>query len=100
MVSLDTQMQYMGTMSAMAQRVIATQEGGEKYKALVLVFMAGGNDGNNVVIPNHNDATISNYTSYSNARNTQGLALSQASLLPINVPRINSLSYGLHPSLG
>lgn len=101
MVSLATQMQYLGTMSAMAQSVLDSQgEGGENYKALVLVFQAGGNDGNNMVIPNHSDATISNYSNYFNARNTQGLALAQSSLLPIAVPRINNLTYGLHPSFG
>ena len=101
MVSLATQMQYLGTMNAMAQSVIDSQPvGGENYKALVLLFWSGGNDGNNMIIPNHNDATISNYTNYFNARNTQGLALAQASLLPITVPRLSNLTYGLHPSLG
>lgn len=101
MVSLATQMQHLGTLSAMAQKVIDSPgEGGGSYKALVLLYWAGGNDGNNMVIPNHNDATISNYTAYFNARNTQGLALTQASLLPITVPRLGNLTYGLHPNLG
>ncbi len=106
MVSLATQMHHLGTMSAMAQKVIDSQpEGGANYKALVLLYWAGGNDGNNLVIPNHNDATISNYTAYFNARQPQGLAVAQASLLPINVPRMAALSptaatYGLHPNLG
>lgn len=101
MVSLATQMHHLGTMSAMAQRVIDSQsEGGANYKALVLLFWAGGNDGNNMVIPNHNDATISNYAAYAAARNTQGLAIAQASLLPIAVPRLGNLTYGLHPDLG
>ncbi|HEY0658769.1 MAG TPA: DUF1501 domain-containing protein, partial [Pyrinomonadaceae bacterium] len=67
---------------------------------LVLVFMAGGNDGNNTVIPNHSDTSLSNYAAYGAARNTQGLAIAQNQLLPISVPRINGLNYGLHPSLG
>lgn len=101
MVGLATQMHHLGAMSAMAQKVIDTQqEGGENYKALVLLYWSGGNDGNNMVIPNHNDATVSNYTAYFNARNTQGLAIPQASLLPISVPRLGGLTYGLHPSLG
>ena len=107
MVSLATQMHHLGNMSAMAQKVIDDHlgEGGENYKALVLLFFSGGNDGNNMVIPNHNDPTISNYTAYSNARSTQGLALAQNTLLPIAVPRLrdsqnNPLTYGLHPSLG
>ncbi len=101
MVTLATQMQYLGTMSAMAQRVMDSQgEGGGDYKALVLLFWAGGNDGNNMVIPNHSDSSVSNYANYSAVRGSQGLALPQGSLLPVSVPRINNLTYGLHPSLG
>jgi|CXWL01.1.fsa_nt_gi uncharacterized protein (DUF1501 family) len=101
MVSLATQMHHLGTMSAMAQKVIDSQpEGGESYKALVLLFWSGGNDGNNMVVANHDDGAISNYAAYSAARATQGLALAQNTLLPINVPRLGNLTYGLHPSLG
>jgi uncharacterized protein (DUF1501 family) len=102
MVTLATQFQHFGLMSALAQKVEDTKEdvGGDNYKAIVLIFFAGGNDGNNMVIPNHSDATISNYGVYSAARNTQGLALAQNTLLPIAVPRMGGLSYGLHPALG
>jgi uncharacterized protein (DUF1501 family) len=103
MVTLATQMSYLGTISAIAQKTLdanAAPEGGSDYKALVCVFWSGGNDGNNMVIPNHNDGSISNYAAYFGARNTQGLAVSQASLVPITVPRLNSLTYGLHPQLG
>lgn len=104
MVSLATQMHHLGAMSAMAQKVIDSQpEGGEDYKALVLVFWSGGNDTNNMVVPTHNDATFSNYAAYSAARATSSLALSQASLSTaqtgITVPRFGGLTYGLHPSL-
>ena len=89
-------------MSAMAQKVIDAQTDSPDttYKALVLMFWQGGNDSNNMVIPNHSDATISNYAAYSAARGTQGLAIPQASLLPISVPRLGGLTYGLHPNLG
>lgn len=103
LVGLASQMEHMGLMNAMAQKVIDSQEsteGGENYKAIVLLFLAGGNDGNNTVIPNHNDATLSNYTAYFNARNAQQLAIPQANLLPISVPRMGGLTYGLHPALG
>ncbi|MFN2501366.1 MAG: DUF1501 domain-containing protein [Pyrinomonadaceae bacterium] len=100
MVSLATQMHHLGTMSAMAQRVIDNQAEADGYKALVLLFWSGGNDGNNMVIPNHSDSSVSNYSAYFNDRNTQGLAIPQNQLLPITVPRINNLTYGLHPSLG
>ena len=105
MVALATQMQHLGMMTAMAQRVIddkrdTVESPDLAYQALVLVYWQGGNDGNNVVIPNHSDVNISNYSVYSAARNTQGLAIPQASLLPITVPRLSNLTYGLHPNLG
>lgn len=70
------------------------------YRALVCIFLMGGNDGNNTVIPAHSDANVSGYSAYSAARAPQGLALAQNTLLPISVPRIGNLTYGLHPSLG
>ena len=103
MIGLATQMQHLGAMSAMAQRTIDDQpEGGQNYKALVLLYMQGGTDGNNMIIPMHNDGTISNYAAYSAARSTQGLALTQAELAntQINVPRQGNLPYALHPNFG
>jgi uncharacterized protein (DUF1501 family) len=63
------------------------------YKALVCIFLAGGNDGNNMVVPN-----AGGYAAYSAARSAAGLAIAQANLLPI-VPRSIGQEYGLHPSL-
>jgi uncharacterized protein (DUF1501 family) len=102
MAALATQARHFGMMSALAQTVddSRTPEGGGDYRALVCIFMAGGNDGNNMVVPNHNDGNLSNYTAYSTARAAQGLAIPQNQLLPITVPRMNNLSYGLHPSFG
>lgn len=103
MGAIATQMHHLGLVNAIAQKSIDTgmgPEGDASYKAIVLVYMAGGNDGNNMVIPNHNDATLSNYAAYAAARNTQGLAIPQAQLLPITVPAMGGLTYGLHPSLG
>jgi len=102
MTALATQFRHFGLMSALAQKVDDTSDSAvpSDYRALVCIFMAGGNDGNNVVIPNHSDATLSNYTAYSNVRGASTLALPQNTLLPISVPRMNNLSYGLHPSLG
>ncbi len=103
MTALATQMGHFGMMSAMAQKVddeTKVSAVPSDYRALVCIFLAGGNDGNNTVIPIHNDASVSNYQTYFNARNTQGLALAQGTLLPISVPRMGNLSYGLHPSFG
>jgi len=103
MTAIATQVQHMGLMSALAQKMDEKPEEtnvGGGYKALVLIYWSGGNDGNNMVIPNHSDATLSNYAAYAATRSTQGLALDQGSLLPIAVPRMGGLTYGLHPALG
>ena len=102
MAALATQVEHFGLMSALAQKV--DEQSADyvptDYRALVCVFLSGGNDGNNLIIPNHNSATISNYAAYSAARSAQGLALAQNTLLPISVPRMGNLTYGLHPNLG
>jgi len=100
MAALATQFEHFGLMSAMAQKVDDAPEAPSDYRALVCIFMAGGNDGNNTIIPNHSDASLSNYSAYSSARNTQGLAIAQSALLPISVPRMGGLTYGLNPNLG
>ncbi len=104
MVTLATQVQHFGRMTALASQVKKNRAGqplgGGGYKALVCVFLAGGNDANNTIIPNHSSSSVSNYSVYSAARAPQGLALAQGSLLPISVPRMGGLSYGLHPALG
>src|SRR6266478_4000910 len=69
------------------------------YKALVCVFLFGGNDGNNTVIPvSISPATnvVNSYANYAKVRG--GLALPQASLRLVNTSQGDS--YGLHPSLG
>ncbi|MGD1092249.1 MAG: DUF1501 domain-containing protein [Bryobacteraceae bacterium] len=63
--------------------------GSSNYQALVCVFLAGGNDGNNMVAP-LNTAT-QNYTTYATARQT--LALPQSQFLPIAAK--NGDQYGL-----
>jgi uncharacterized protein (DUF1501 family) len=101
MSALATTLQPFGLMSAYAQKTRALAAAPPSdYRALVCIFLSGGSDGNNTVIPNHNDANVSNYSAYSAGRAAQGLALAQNALLPISVPRIGGLSYGLHPSLG
>jgi uncharacterized protein (DUF1501 family) len=64
-----------------------------EYRALVCVFLAGGNDGNNTVVP----LGTSEYEAYSNVRGASGLAIPSAELLPIMPP--SSGEFGLHPSL-
>ncbi|MBA3693122.1 MAG: DUF1501 domain-containing protein [Acidobacteria bacterium] len=101
MATLATQVEHFGLMTALAQKTDDAQpDVPSDYRALVCLFMAGGNDGNNTIIPNHSDANLSNYTTYFNARNAAGLAIPQSSLLPISVPKMGGLTYGLNPALG
>jgi len=74
-----------GLMNALAQN---TQD----YKALVCVFMFGGNDSNNLVVP----IDTAGYASYQKIRAT--VALPQASLLPIAPPSLGT-PFGFHPRL-
>ena len=67
--------------------------GSSNYQALVCVFLAGGNDGNNMVAP-LNTAT-QNYTTYATARQT--LALPQNQFLPIAAK--NGDQYGLNSQM-
>lgn len=104
MAAIATQMRHLGLMSAYAQTpqddIVAVPS---DYRALVCVFMQGGNDGNNMIIPNHSTAgSGSTYDNYNAARSTQGLALTQAQLAgtSILVPRIGNLAYAIHPALG
>jgi uncharacterized protein (DUF1501 family) len=103
MTALATQLEHFGMLSALAQKsrnVDLKNDATSEYRALVCIFLSGGTDGNNTIIPNHSDASVSNYSAYSAARAAQSLAIPQASLLPISVPRIGNLTYGLHPSFG
>ena len=94
MTALATQMRHFGLMNALAQEK-ADASGVDDYKALVCVFLDGGNDGNNSVIPNYDEG----YTQYAAARQQQGLAIPRGSLLPINPPAMGGQMWGLNPNL-
>jgi len=65
------------------------------YKALVCVFLFGGNDGNNTIVPFDN----AGYAQYAAVRTTaSGIQLLQGDLLPIQ-PVSAATPYGLHPDL-
>jgi len=67
---------------------------GNSYRALVCIFLAGGNDGNNMLVP----LDPAGYAAYAAARNAAGLAIAQGSLLAIK-PKSIGTEFGLHPSL-
>ena len=75
-----------GLMNAYAQNAAV-----DDYRALVCVFLNGGNDGNNTVV------ALDQYQNYSNVRAASTLAIPQASLLPVSPLRGGS--YGFHPNM-
>ena len=77
------------------RRIAAAAETGD-YRALVCVFLYGGNDANNTLVP----ALAGDYAGYAAARGA--LALPQSALLgltPLVPPPGDSRAWGLHPSL-
>jgi uncharacterized protein (DUF1501 family) len=63
------------------------------YKALICLFLYGGNDANNLIVPHDTNG----YASYGAARGT--LAIPQASLLPLTLQNGDGRDFGFHPSL-
>ncbi len=63
------------------------------YKALVCVFLFGGNDSFNVVVPR----STAEYAAYAASR--QNLAIAQDQLIPINPLVSDGSTYGFHPSM-
>jgi uncharacterized protein (DUF1501 family) len=73
--------------------VLAAQAAtGSDYKALVCIFLYGGNDSNNMLVP----IDSSGYANYAKLRST--IALPQAQLLPLSVAG-GTPEFGLHPAL-
>jgi len=67
-----------------------TPQAATDYRALVCIFLNGGNDGNNTVVD------LNQYSQYATARGVD-LAIPQANLLPVSPA--GGGSYGLHPNL-
>ncbi len=74
-------------------QVIGTSAPFPDYKALVCVFLFGGNDSYNMLVPRSN----AEYNVYADSR--QNMALAQADLLAINPLTPDGADYGLHPMM-
>ena len=82
-----------GNLSKWGVPAASAQASGD-YKALVCVFLFGGNDSNNMVIP------YDNYASYSAVRTTaSNINIAKDQLLQISPPSAGA-TFGLHPNLG
>jgi uncharacterized protein (DUF1501 family) len=78
----------LGQMGLFAARAAPADD----YKALVCIFLVGGNDSNNMVVP----IDTAGYANYAQVRSD--LALPQAQLLPLQEAG-GVLRYGFHPAL-
>ena len=90
--SLASTVWNLRAMNAAATQALTTST---EFRALVCLFLYGGNDANNMIVPRDN----TNYTSYASARGP--LALPQNSLLSVNLttPDPQGRDFGLHPSM-
>ncbi len=93
-------LRYAGSASALAAspsfaftQSVSTAAPFSDYKALVCLFMLGGNDSYNMVVPRSN----AEYNVYTASR--QNLAIAQEDLLPINPISSDGVDYGLHPTM-
>jgi len=80
------------TMNAVA----GSQPSDSTYKALVCIFLFGGNDANNVIIP-YDDYFHAG--GYNDVRGGTGIQIPQADLKQITPPSAGA-TFGLHPALG
>lgn len=79
-------------MNLLAAGAASAQSAGD-HKALVCIFLAGGNDQSNTVVP----SSGAGYNSYQQAR--PSLALAASSLLNLSPTGYSGQPIGLHPSL-
>lgn len=63
------------------------------YKALVCIFLSGGNDGHNTIVP----LTQASFNAYSAARGTMALPDNNGALLTVETP--DGTPYGFNPGL-
>ena len=73
------------------------------YKALVCIFLSGGTDGNNMVIPfdDYTNGTGGTTNGYDNVRTGSGLAVPKSALANTKITPSNTsgVAYAFHPNL-
>lgn len=83
-MALASSLESFGTVHAL------TPQAADDYKALVCIFLNGGNDGNNMFV------SLEQYASYAAARGVD-LAIPQAQLLPVSPS--GGGTFGFHPNM-
>lgn len=82
-----------GLMGGLSRAAFAQTASATDYRALVAIFMFGGNDGNKLLIP----LDVAGYSDYQNGCGR--LALSHADLHAINPTNAQGWPFALHPSM-
>jgi len=83
-----------GVMGGLTRAAFAQNVAAGDYRALVAIFMFGGNDGNNMLIP----LDASGYADYQSGRGR--LALGRNGLQTITPTNTQGRPFALHPSMG
>jgi uncharacterized protein (DUF1501 family) len=94
MLSALAQLRMIGAVAGTASGNLPAGGAAGDYKALVCLFLAGGNDANNMLIP----SDPAGYAAYAAARST--LAIPRTGLLAVDSRATDGRSFGFHPSLG
>jgi len=90
-MALVNSLERFSLINSLAQSALATD-----YKALVCIFLEGGNDGNNLVIP-YDDYNAPG--GYNAVRGASPLAVPQSALLQISPPSQAGHKFGFHSSV-
>lgn len=83
----------LGDLRRIAAAAEPAAKAGADYKALVCLFMYGGNDANNMIVP----TTASEYALYDATRGAVRIPLAQ--LLPLTITNTPGRTFGLHPAM-
>ncbi len=93
LLSALAQLRLIGALASPATSSLTGAAVAPDYKALVCLFLQGGNDANNLLIPNDS----AGYAAYVAGRGA--LALPQTGLLPITPRTSDGRAFALHPSM-
>ncbi|MCB1636937.1 MAG: DUF1501 domain-containing protein, partial [Xanthomonadales bacterium] len=96
---------WLGRLGLLGSALAAGRGSQPGYRALVCVYLAGGNDSFNLLVPRDSQAAGSRYDTYRLSRggvfdsssNPLGLALGYGQLLDVGIPLGQTSAFGLHP---
>jgi uncharacterized protein (DUF1501 family) len=85
--------------SLLERAALAAPTGLTGYRALVCVFLQGGNDANNMIIPLAGVGGAT-YATYAQVRDSAAnIGILDTDLTPLNPPLTGQAAFGLHPSM-